>query len=1377
MPATEKMNLPLLESTDTSAQIITKINEALSLISLHDHTAGKGVKVPFSALFAEEDLNFLSKKIVNPSEINFQILEGSEPSSNNTIFVKDNKIKFKDGNGAVANLGQASVPMGFGSDFPENPADEMFFAISKGETHDHGIYQYDFPRLAWNKISGLGGSLSKLIFVSALPSSGRDTTKLYVLEQESGGFLPGIYSWDQTTQKFNKLFGQQTDSEIKVDSSSFDKNLKPMDNTQQKVNERINNLNIGRRYSVVTATPTDPEVGQYILYSINQSALSDHINEQNVSVVTATAGTIFEYLANSKWKRIFVIPPQLAKATTPLAIAGENDTDYMTPLKTKEAIDESTNLGLTDTQSRQLDFSKLKRIEADNTEFQIGDPAFYYELDGTGEVTSRRIFCVCIKDHASTDATRPYGTGDASEYWLQINPDSVSSTALGPLLCTTPTLPTGANADLVEEFGALQLVGDWTLTPEGVALRGSRGATNAGTFFSLNSFTHPPANYFGVWAIAEVEGVERGRVLLTWAQNDTRDLQIAARDRVNNIPAKRVGVNFYVSGGDGDNYGFNLLKEDQTDRLPANTRVKFYAAITSASQVSVGGGGGSGGLSQQQVQNLIDMTVARDVTNVEEAAGVITVTKRDGTVTRINLPGGLTRQEIQTLIDTVADNDFDDFNIVGNQITFIRNDGTTKVLTIPPSHVTVTDGSITAAKLADGAVTTPKYADHSVTEAKLSQAVLDKFPTGNNQFNFVSALPSQRTPGRYYLLREGINERVDSSMQVNALTVPFGGPIQEYAGEGNYTFNHNRQRTGIQFQTPFEDIATERFIDANAGVTTSPLGGSVTAYPLKITHIWLGGVAYLAGPTQNRYVAGWTDSQQSIGLWKNERERLTSAELIAILTRVGVRNSIPVNFQRSSDNAFYFSNSRSAGIYKDTDTERGYLGDLNSLIVKPGPDGRLPEPTLEDYNLRKIGLENGGLRIVDRYLNSPATDAAVSFANFSDVNVRPGFTYRGVVSGVSLREIPNPQANQVIYYENTHNFLFYDATLLPAPVSQPVGWVPYNVPNYKGFASSLGEAIQKITGNDQIIFRSDLSLLEVSYNFRAAHPDLFNYIWTPTHDIRNILSRLDKTFGKFGILTAAERVVTSSYTFVGYASNVAATRPVGNFEGEKSEDIVGIYTATRQTGTAPPLSLIKEGSTYFAARANSDPALLGSTPLYVIINEKVYKVSDAINTAYFEVLGFAGFKAGVKYRVQVIFDTGRSWIVEGIKDGSITRDKLSAELQDALMSPHFYLGIIPASAPRAALVDNYTLLLHGLRDSAVASATKIRIVVNGQISHEEAWTVDTGKRVLPFAIDATEAANILRNLRGADYLQVQVIFFNAANQQIFGSELYTWPVT
>ena len=65
---------------------------------------------------------------------------------------------------------------------------------------------------------------------------------------------------------------------------------------------------------------------------------------------------------------------------------------------------------------RQLAFSKFTRI-ADGVEFQVGDPAVYYE---TGTPPGNFRFVVCIKAHTSSGSTRPFGSGNASDYWLDL---------------------------------------------------------------------------------------------------------------------------------------------------------------------------------------------------------------------------------------------------------------------------------------------------------------------------------------------------------------------------------------------------------------------------------------------------------------------------------------------------------------------------------------------------------------------------------------------------------------------------------------------------------------------------------------------------------------------------------------------------------------------------------------------------------------------------------------------------------------------------------------------------------------------------------------------------------------------------------------------
>ena len=308
MPNTSKMNLPQLLSTDSSGALIDKINTAFQLIDLHTHISGKGVKVPFTALNANGNLNFLTKKILNVSQINLSIVSRESDAGNLTLFVNNGLIKFKDANGDITNLGQAAVPMGYGSDFPNNPVNNQWWGITSGTTRDWGIYQYKTSKSSWDKVAGLGGGDSNLVFVSALPSKDQDPSKYYVLRQEAGGFKPAIYTWSIARNEFLKLFGNQTAAETSVDASGFNKNLAATDNDLQKVSNKVDALVVGRNYVVSSQAPSNPEIGQYVKYSVNQSALANHVDEAGKSVTTATKGSIFEYRnigGANKWQRRF----------------------------------------------------------------------------------------------------------------------------------------------------------------------------------------------------------------------------------------------------------------------------------------------------------------------------------------------------------------------------------------------------------------------------------------------------------------------------------------------------------------------------------------------------------------------------------------------------------------------------------------------------------------------------------------------------------------------------------------------------------------------------------------------------------------------------------------------------------------------------------------------------------------------------------------------------------------------------------------------------------------------------------------------------------------------------------------------------------------
>ena len=284
----------------------------------------------------------------------------------------------------------------------------------------------------------------------------------------------------------------------------------------------------------------------------------------------------------------------------------------------------------------------------------------------------------------------------------------------------------------------------------------------------------------------------------------------------------------------------------------------------------------------------------------------------------------------------------------------------------------------------------------------------------------------------------------------------------------------------------------------------------------------------------------------------------------------------------------------------------------------------LPIPTKEDYDRKRGVIYEGSLRIIDRSTLHPAVDGGVSFSNFASSNVGAGFTYRGVVSGVGLNDVPNPVDKQVVYYTDTHSFYSYDAQTLI--LGRPIGWIPYTVPNYIGFVNSLGQAINKVTANGQVIYRSDLSLLEISFNYRPSSAAVYRYQWVPTHDIQHALS------------------------------------------------------------------------------------------LIADLNTEIEKLN-----------------------------------VENIR-----------------------IDILPAFIISGSFAGNYSLIVHGILDHA--DIAKIRIVAQGGIVHEEAWTTSSIKRSFPFNISSTEAGNISRNLRGRTTIEVGVLFLDSSDNTVIRTRLYEWPV-
>ena len=134
-------------------------------------------------------------------------------------------------------------------------------------------------------------------------------------------------------------------------------------------------------------------------------------------------------------------------------------------------------------------------------------------------------------------------------------------------------------------------------------------------------------------------------------------------------------------------------------------------------------------------------------------------------------------------------------------------------------------------------------------------------------------------------------------------------------------------------------------------------------------------------------------------------------------------------------------------------------------------------------------------------------------------------------------------------------------------------------------------------------------------------------------DLKNLGGGKPRT--GFGLMQVARTEVIPGYTFTGYAT----TLPSGSLEGDQSEPISGIYTATVRTTSDPDFAAIEQGKTYFAQNPSGNP----SVPLYVLIDGVSYDVQH--NTSrFYEIVGFAGFKAAGTHQVQVIFTNGRTWI-------------------------------------------------------------------------------------------------------------------------------------
>lgn len=104
-------NLGLTESTvgvDSGANAASREQTNINLIDLHDHTSGKGVRIPTGGLNINADLPFNNNSLTEAESIQFES-QASNVLVANTIFVKNNELFYVDGSLNVVQLTSGGV--------------------------------------------------------------------------------------------------------------------------------------------------------------------------------------------------------------------------------------------------------------------------------------------------------------------------------------------------------------------------------------------------------------------------------------------------------------------------------------------------------------------------------------------------------------------------------------------------------------------------------------------------------------------------------------------------------------------------------------------------------------------------------------------------------------------------------------------------------------------------------------------------------------------------------------------------------------------------------------------------------------------------------------------------------------------------------------------------------------------------------------------------------------------------------------------------------------------------------------------------------------------------------------------------------------------
>ena len=99
MANTTFLNLDLLESGEiTLAQLIQAINDNSQKIDLHDHTTGKGQRVPLSSIIADSDLDMNGNRFFDLNAI-AMISRQDSSTLNNSIYFREGELYVRDGSG------------------------------------------------------------------------------------------------------------------------------------------------------------------------------------------------------------------------------------------------------------------------------------------------------------------------------------------------------------------------------------------------------------------------------------------------------------------------------------------------------------------------------------------------------------------------------------------------------------------------------------------------------------------------------------------------------------------------------------------------------------------------------------------------------------------------------------------------------------------------------------------------------------------------------------------------------------------------------------------------------------------------------------------------------------------------------------------------------------------------------------------------------------------------------------------------------------------------------------------------------------------------------------------------------------------------------